>query len=121
MRPPRGPLAAFGPDGTAWFRPVWAAETFRQRFRGLMFTDPKPMALWFPGCRLVHSHWMRYELDIVFLDADGTVLRHAVLRPWSTASHPQAGSILEIPLGVADMARLPDRLMLAAEPPLSVG
>lgn len=112
------PLAAFGPDGRAWFKPVRAAATFRERFWGLMFTDPRPMGIWFEGCRSVHSHWMRYPLDILFLGEDGAVLRHAVLNPWSFASHPHAASILEIPVGYADMKTLPDRLFLA---PAEVG
>lgn len=106
------PLAALGPDGRTWFEPVWAAATFRERFRGLMFTDPKPMGVWFEGCRSIHSHWMRYPLDILFLGEDGAVLRHVVLNPWSFASHPHAASILEIPLGYANTKALPPRLSL---------
>jgi uncharacterized membrane protein (UPF0127 family) len=106
-------LAAFGPDGNVWFKPIRAAVTFRERFRGFMFSSPKPMGLWFSGCRFIHSHWMRFPLDILFLGEDGFVLRHTVLMPWSFASHPQAASILEIPLGIADTKTLPDRLSLA--------
>jgi uncharacterized membrane protein (UPF0127 family) len=107
------PLSALGPDGTTWFEPVWVATTFRNRLRGLAFTDPSPLGVLFPGCRSVHSHWMRYPLDVLFLGEDGTVLRHSVLRPWSVVSHPQAASILEIPCGFADMGNLPDRLLWA--------
>lgn len=109
----RKPLAAVGPDGRVWFEPVRIAATFGERFKGLLFTDPEPLGVWFPGCRSVHSHWMRYPLDVLFLGKDGIVLRHSVLKPWSFAFHPQALAVLEIPLGFADMNTLPDRLSLA--------
>ncbi|MFA0887909.1 MAG: DUF192 domain-containing protein [Synergistales bacterium] len=110
------PLSALGPDGKTWFEPVWVATTFRTRLRGLSFTDPRPLGVLFPGCRSIHSHWMRYSLDVLFLAEDGTVLRKSALRPWSGASHPQAASILEIPCGFADMGKLPDRLFWAPSP-----
>jgi uncharacterized membrane protein (UPF0127 family) len=116
MKFSKGPLTAFDPDGKAWFHPVWVAEKFGTRLKGLMFTDPEPLGVWFPGCSSVHSHWMRYPLDVLFLAEDGTVLRHQVLKPWSATSHPQAASFLEIPCGVADIASLPNRLVLAETP-----
>lgn len=107
------PLQALRPDGTVWFAPVWRASTFGERLRGLMFTHRESLGLWFPGCRGVHSHWMRYPLDVLFLGPGGVVLRHQVLKPWSSISHPQADSLMEIPLGFADLATLPDRICLA--------
>ncbi len=33
-------------------------------------------------CRSVHTAGMRFALDVAFCDADGVVLRTAMLRPW---------------------------------------
>jgi len=53
------------------------AATHRSRLLGLARLDPIPpdWALLLPRCRSVHTFWMRFELDLVWLDADGRVLR----------------------------------------------
>ena len=51
-----------------------------------------------PGCASVHTFWMRFDLDLVFLDRDGAplALRRAV-RPRSLAWHRGAAAVLELP------------------------
>jgi uncharacterized membrane protein (UPF0127 family) len=94
------------PDG----RPVCrarVASSFLERFRGLMLTaalEPGT-GLLFPRTSSVHTHFMRYPIDVVFLDADGCVvaIRHG-LRPWRFASSRGSRSVLELPAG--ESARL---------------
>ncbi|NLI70475.1 MAG: DUF192 domain-containing protein [Firmicutes bacterium] len=52
------------------------ARTFLQRLRGLMFTKKMPAgkALMLTPCRGVHTFFMRYPVDILFLDHDFKVL-----------------------------------------------
>jgi uncharacterized membrane protein (UPF0127 family) len=83
------------------------ANSFVARFRGLMLTaslEPGT-GLLFPRTRSVHTHFMRYPIDVVFLDADGRVasIRHG-LRPWRFASSRGSRSVLELPSG--ESARL---------------
>src|SRR5215210_277226 len=56
---------------------VAAATTPRARFLGLAWLDPIPVdwALELPRCRSVHTFWMRFPLDLVWLGPDGRVVR----------------------------------------------
>jgi uncharacterized membrane protein (UPF0127 family) len=78
------------------------ASSFTSRLRGLMLTASlKPgTGLLFPRTSSVHTHFMRYPIDVVFLDAERRVvaIRHA-LRPWRFASARGAASALELPGG----------------------
>lgn len=66
---------------------IEVADTSWRRLRGLMFR--RALA---PGEGLlltrtssVHTCWMRFPLDVTFLDARGRVLREVRLRPWRAA------------------------------------
>lgn len=56
---------------------VVRAGTFLERARGLGFRRDMPAdeALLIPRCRSVHTLTMRFALDLVWLDADGEVVR----------------------------------------------
>jgi uncharacterized protein len=63
----------------------------------------------------VHTFFMRFPIDLVFLSADLTVLTvRENVRPWRTAGHRGARSVLELPAGTCERRRLRpgDRLML---------
>ena len=48
----------------------------------------------------VHTFFMRFPIDVVFLDRDGCVLRiAAALGPWRTAASRGARSVLEVRAG----------------------
>jgi uncharacterized protein len=61
------------------------AATFWTRFRGLQFREslPPDEGLLIVPCRSIHTHWMRFAIDIVMLNRDGVVVEcyHGV-RPW---------------------------------------
>ncbi len=61
------------------------AETFWQRFRGLQLrrTLASDEALLLRPCRSIHTHWMRFSIDVAMLDEMGVVLSviHGQ-RPW---------------------------------------
>ncbi|HYH09659.1 MAG TPA: DUF192 domain-containing protein [Thermoanaerobaculia bacterium] len=63
---------------------VERAETIGRRFFGLMGRrDLGDVRLWFPRCRSVHTCFMRGSIDVVFLDANNTVVElHSGVRPW---------------------------------------
>ncbi|MBS3985007.1 MAG: DUF192 domain-containing protein [Selenomonadales bacterium] len=91
---------------------VKRAGTFLARLVGLMFrAGMAPLGgLLLTPCRSVHTCFMRFPLDVVFLDADfrvvGVVLH---LAPWRFTGHnPQAHHALE--LSVGEVARLGIRL-----------
>lgn len=75
-------------DGRA-VAPVRVAATHREKGRGLLGTDGIVGALWLRGASSVHMIGMRYPIDCAVLDADGTVLHTARLRPWVGATRPR--------------------------------
>ncbi|GAB3427939.1 DUF192 domain-containing protein [Massilia solisilvae] len=82
------------------------ADSFLTRFRGLMLSGPLEQAegMLITHCSSVHSAFMRYPIDVVYLDRHGFVtrcVRH--LKPWR-ASHssfdgPRAVHTLELAAG----------------------
>jgi uncharacterized membrane protein (UPF0127 family) len=50
----------------------------------------------------IHTFFMRFAIDVVFIDRDGVVLRVVpALRPWRLAARRGARSVLELPAGEA--------------------
>ena len=50
----------------------------------------------------IHTHFMRFPIDVVFLDRAGRVLDvRSALRPWRTARKRGAGAVLELRAGEA--------------------
>jgi uncharacterized membrane protein (UPF0127 family) len=78
------------------------ASSFGSRFRGLMGAAALPagQGVLFPGTSSVHTHFMRFPIDVVFLDDERRVvsIRHA-LRPWRFASAKGSRSVLELAAG----------------------
>jgi uncharacterized membrane protein (UPF0127 family) len=84
------------------------AATFAARLVGLMLKAglPPEGGLLLTPCRSVHTCFMRFPIDVVFLDADFCVVAIVEhLSPWRfTAYNPQACHVLELRAG--DIARL---------------
>jgi len=58
-------------------------------------------------CNQVHSFFMRFPIDAVFLSQDNTVLAISELRPWRmTKIHFRARKVLELPLGTSQRLQL---------------
>jgi uncharacterized protein len=70
----------------------------------------------------VHMFFMRFPIDVVFLDRDWTVLRvvHA-LKPWRVAGARRAVAALELPAGTAAQAGLTGGDVLVLEEPAAGG
>jgi len=56
---------------------VEVADTFRSRMIGLMGRAPLDpgRAFYIPRCGSVHTFFMMFHLDLVFLDGDGRIVR----------------------------------------------
>ena len=84
---------------------VHAARSFAQRSRGLAGLPelPADRALHLPRCRAVHTFGMAFALDLIWLDAAGSVVR--VDRDVPPRRHRmclRARSVLECRAGAAD-------------------
>ena len=81
---------------------VWLADNWLGRLRGLLGRPPLApgQGLLLSPCDGVHTFWMGYPLDVVFLDRAGRVLgwRERV-RPWRACRQSGARSTLELSAG----------------------
>ncbi|HYF94080.1 MAG TPA: DUF192 domain-containing protein [Symbiobacteriaceae bacterium] len=93
---------------------VSGAETFRLRLLGLMFRaglSPGEGLLIRP-CRAIHTHFMRFPIDVLFLDGDNRVV-HMIpaMAPWKMSPAVRAAdAVLELPAGAAGATALGDQL-----------
>ncbi len=105
------------------------ADGFLSRLLGLQFRRPLPSdaGLLLVPCNSVHTCFVRFPVDVVFLDNRGRVLavRHN-LRPWRLAFGPRkTHAVLEMIAGAAEVETgQPLRVELTGEnksaPPKSV-
>jgi len=81
-------------------REVAVATGFRARLLGLagLRRERAGAGLLLPGCASVHTFGMRFDLDLVFLDAAGRPLAIVLGLPSRRlASHRGAAAVLELP------------------------
>ena len=82
--------------------PVSKAETFWQRFTGLMGKHPAPDGLMIPRCNSIHTFFMRYAIDVIFIDGNDTAIRVVErLKPWRMTFSSRGRTVLELPGGQA--------------------
>jgi uncharacterized membrane protein (UPF0127 family) len=90
-------------DGTIVAERCAVASSFLSRFRGLMGRRELPAGegLCIQNCGSIHMFFMRFAIDVAFVNGDGRIL-HAchTIRPWRI-SRPVFGSkaALELPAG----------------------
>lgn len=60
------------------------ADTFYKRFKGLMLKKDIDYALIFTNLKdsSIHTHFMRFEIDVYFLDENKVVFEKITLKPW---------------------------------------
>jgi uncharacterized protein len=64
----------------------------------------------------VHTFFMRFPIDVVFLDRQRTVVRVAAnLRPWRVAAARRARAVVELPAGAAGALGLAAGAQLVVE------
>lgn len=93
-------------DGKCIFSNVRIADTFIKRLVGLMGRRRmgKTEALLFLECSRVHTCFMRFSIDIVYLDQDLKVIDVETLEPWRCGRFVRnAKHILELRKGKARM------------------
>ncbi len=90
------------------------ADSFISRFMGLMFRkDPeRGLILKLPSSRSrrgssIHMFFMRFPLDIIFLDADKKIVDMVSIKPWKTYT-PKAPSkyVIELEEGSINKYKL---------------
>ena len=86
------------------------AVGFISRLVGLMGKGrlEKDEGLWMARCWAIHTFWMKFPLDVVFLDKDFIVKKTVTgLRPFRpVVSCRHAEGVLELPEGTIERARI---------------
>jgi uncharacterized membrane protein (UPF0127 family) len=99
---------------------VRLADTHWTRLRGLIGTSGLAPCdgLWIVPCKQVHMFWMRYAIDVVFLDDDARIVGVcADLRPWRISpKFAGAASVIELAAGALAASSISVGDRLAIEP-----
>ncbi len=102
------------------------ADTVWRRLRGLLGRDhlePGEGMLLAPEWA-IHSAFMRFPIDALFLDADNRVLSIVDnMGPWRIESHRKAKAVIELAAGEAAVrgVKIGDKLLVLASDPAAVG
>ena len=96
---------------------VEVAETSESRRRGLLGRDSldPSAALIIAPCSSIHTFFMRFVIDVVFVDESGRVLKVARdVKPWRIAMAPRAYAVVELNGGAVRRSdvEIGDRLVL---------
>ena len=79
-----------------------AARTSKERGKGLLGREGlgPGEGLWIVPCESVHTFFMRFAIDLVYIDRKNRVrkVRHAV-GPWRMSACLLAHSVIELPAG----------------------
>jgi uncharacterized membrane protein (UPF0127 family) len=97
-------VALANDDGTVVCERCLLAETPLARLRGLLGRDELPSGegILLRPAGSIHTAFMRFPIDAVFLDAADKIVKVAsALRPWRTAACRGARAVLELPAGEA--------------------
>jgi uncharacterized membrane protein (UPF0127 family) len=103
------PVTIRAEDGSVVCERCEVAGSILRRMRGLLGRDglAPGEGLLLPRTGSVHTFFMRFPIDVVFLDRRRRVVRIAHgLRPWRVAYGFRARSTLELPAGAAAAAGL---------------
>jgi uncharacterized membrane protein (UPF0127 family) len=96
---------------------VEVAVSRRARRRGLLGRQrlDASAALMLVPCAAVHTAFMQFPIDVIFVDRDGRVV-HLVsrLQPWRVAMSAAAHAVIELAAGIIDKrdVRVGDRVRL---------
>lgn len=94
--------------------------SFWLRLRGLMFRRRfEPFdGLWLAPTNAIHMFWVRFPIDLVWLDDERRVVRvHRAVRPWRLAWARGASSVLELPVGTIDRTGTEPGDLIRFDPP----
>ena len=81
------------------------ADTSEKRRRGLLKhtkLDPGE-GLWIVPCEAVHCFFMKFAIDVLFLDKKRQVVKvRDSMKPWQIAGSFKARTVLELPAGTCE-------------------
>jgi hypothetical protein len=112
------PLVTVRADGRVVCERCLVAKTPWARMRGLLGRSQlsRGEGILLRPAGSIHTFFMRFPIDAVFLDKSGTVVGvERELRPWRTARHRGSNAVLELAAGAAERVRVGERLIQSAQ------
>jgi uncharacterized protein len=128
---PRSSAASAGPRqavnvtrGTVIASRLVLAGTGETRRKGLLGRDglAPGEGLWIAPCESVHTFFMRFAIDLVYLDRNHRVRKvRRDVGPWRISACFSAHSVLELPVGTIGTSQTEcgDTVEISAKPPSS--
>ena len=86
-------------------REIILANSSVERRKGLLKQDSleEGSGLWITPCEAVHTFFMRFAIDVIFLDRQNRVRKiRPHLQPWRLSACLVAQSVLELPVGTVE-------------------
>ncbi|MDZ7689018.1 MAG: DUF192 domain-containing protein [Halobacteriales archaeon] len=104
-------------DGDVLANEHGVADSFVSRALGVMFRRSFPgEALVFEFSREkrvgIHTVFVFFSIDVVFLDENGVVVSKKTLRPWLGYASERAAKVVEMPAGASEGVEEGDRLVI---------
>lgn len=84
-------------------------QTYRERTRGLLGRAQlkKNEGLLLDPCNSIHMFFMRFPLDVIFIDRQGCIVKLVTsLSPWRMSSCRKGSAVLEVSVGLIAEAGL---------------
>jgi uncharacterized membrane protein (UPF0127 family) len=81
---------------------IRTATSLVDRAIGLLATPSLSQGegLWISPCKSIHTFFMRYPIDVLFLDAEGHVIHQKTFHPWRISSwEMKSRGVLELAAG----------------------
>ncbi len=97
---------------------IFQASSMFERMRGLLGRKPlgENDGFWIAPCNSVHTWFMRYSIDVVFVNRSGEVKKIVGnLKPWSLAFCWRASAVLELRAGATERLGIHDGSCLQCE------
>jgi len=94
-------------DGKSLASQVWRPESAIERMKGLLaWSRLEPgQGMWIEPCSSVHTFFMKFELDLIFLDNQSRVKKTVnTVHPWRISCCFGARITLELPAGTLTQA-----------------
>jgi len=87
---------------------VMHANSWWLRLRGLLGRKlSADEAMLIEPCNSVHTFWMKYNLDIVYISSDNEIVKIITnMKPWSFSACRRANKTLELPANTANTINL---------------
>jgi hypothetical protein len=81
------------------------ADTSAKRRTGLLKHErlAPGEGLWIAPCESIHTFWMKFPIDVLYLNRKKTVVKiRPAMKQWRVSACLRAHSVLELPAGMAE-------------------